>query len=135
MTNDAAITRISATLRPAIERFTGAARAGCPRARVHASVGSSESFPFYATVGLSQADAAGDEGVVLSIDVWTDGVATKLRRGLADGDGRELANGPACSMLGPLGGAEDLTGLLRDVEVFVDNCAGEAVRIASARGL
>ncbi|MEY3213047.1 MAG: hypothetical protein RIT28_3528 [Pseudomonadota bacterium] len=135
MTNSAAVDRISMTLRPAIERFATAARAGCPRARVHANTGRSESFPFYATVALSEADPAGDEVVVLSIDVWTDGVAIKLSCDLADGDGRELANGPACSMLAPLGDSQDLTGWLRDAVLFVDGCTAEAVRVASARGL
>jgi hypothetical protein len=133
MTNSAAVNRISVTLGPTIERFAAAARAGCPRARVHANTGRSESFPFYATVALSEADPAGDEVVVLSIDVWTDGVAVKLSCDLADGDGRELAEGPACSMLAPLEDSQELARWLRDAETFVESCTGEAVRVYAFR--
>lgn len=135
MARDPGHDRIRATLTPAIERFADAARTGCPRARVQVNIGHSEAFPFYATVGLSEPDPAGDEVAVLSIDVWKDGRAVRASCDLAEGGGSVLAQGPVRTLVAPIENCPDLADWLRDAEAFVDACCGEAVRVGSARGL
>jgi hypothetical protein len=122
-------------LAPAIEQFAQRLRASAPKARVDLSWWSNERFPLSCTVAVSEAEPAGDEVVVLTVAVWTDGIKVVLSSDLARGDGQILGDGPRVERAIGAVDQRSVEQWMRDTQVFVTDAAPKATLIASDRGL